>query len=205
VKISRADAVALCTGLGFKTAGKWDKQRMIVKLKDVIQMVDDCGEVGVEEDTPDADRLNKLLVALAKAKDELELVSKIEGGETESVELEEQAVAEPVAEKPAKKAKKKPEPKVEEEEEEEVEEKPAKKAKKEKKEKPAKVASKGGIRSIENRRYMAGIILREHGLDGGVTEGMIKEVDDKYGKSNMDASRKQLVDAWHALNGYLNG
>jgi hypothetical protein len=201
VKISRADAVALCTGLGFKTAGKWNKQRMIVKLKDVIQMVEDGGEVEVEEGTPNAARLNKLLVALSKAKDELVLVSK----DVDEVEPEEQVVVEPVAEKPAKKAKKKPEPKVEEEEEEEVEEKSAKKAKKEKKEKPEKVASKGGIRSIENRRYMAGIILREHGLDGGVTEDMIKEVDDKYGKSNMDASRKQLVDAWHALNGYLNG
>lgn len=154
MKISRADAVALCTGLGFKTAGKWNKQRMIVKLNDVIQMVNDGGGIEVEEDTPDAERLNKLLLALSKSKDELILVAKdVEEDGTGSVESEDQAIAELAEEKPAKKSRKKSEPRVEEEEEEEeVEEKPVKKAKKEKSEKMNAVKKETGQDSGEKNK-----------------------------------------------------
>ncbi len=62
-----------------------------------------------------------------------------------------------------------------------------------------------GVRSLKNRFFLAGVLLKEKGLKSGVTEELIAELDSRCVKSNMVASKTQLSFAWHALNGYLNG
>ena len=122
-----------------------------------------------------------------------------------------------------------------EDEEEEEEVKPPK-AKKEKKEKPAKPAKEKkekkpkapkatksrrkdlgpdvgkpvGITSLKNRLFLAGMILKKSGVEPGLTDDLITELNDEFmaleGKeSNIKASATQLGMAWHVVNGYLNG
>lgn len=135
-KISRTDAVAVCVALGFRTAGKWDKERMLRKLKDLGG--DDFRDLLVEG--KDEKRLNKILADL-RAADEI-VVTKAAVEEDPVAVAEEVATAADVAEeesKPTKKGKK-PEKKVkpeeekpeeeEQEEEEQEEEAPKKKSKK---------------------------------------------------------------------------
>lgn len=111
VTIVRADAVALFAALGFKTAGKWAKGRMIDKLKDLAGMVQDGG-ISVPEDEDDAERLNKMLKKIAGAKGAVNVVASLPD---ESEELEDDFTEEEHAEM------------LEEElEEEEEEQKPAK-------------------------------------------------------------------------------
>ncbi len=62
-----------------------------------------------------------------------------------------------------------------------------------------------GIRSIRNRLFCAGVILRDRGLTSGLSDDLIEEVDKLCGKSNNVASKTQLGLAWHVVNGYLNG
>ena len=87
---------------------------------------------------------------------------------------------------------------------------------KEKKSKPARekasrknagpdVGSPNGVVSLRNRRFVAGLLIRERGLEAGITEHMVKEVDSRSSKSNMRMSKNTLTDAWHIINGYVNG
>ena len=146
--------------------------------------------------------------------------------------VEESVVEEDVSEESAKEVEEtKEEPKVGEEV---VEEEPAPKKKKRgkrKKEaavkesdpKPAKkdkskASTKGkvgrvgpdvgtpkGVKSIRNRLFCAGAVLKQSGLADGITDPLIKAVEKKHGKLNPMASKTQLGYAWHVLNGYLNG
>lgn len=208
--LTRQEAIALCTSLGFKTASKWNKDRMLRKLSDLSELVKD-GDIQVDEEGDDADRMNEILSAIAEADGDVDISSKVEEKESEE---EETNIAEPVQEKkPAKKTKK--EKPVEKAEEIEVveEKKSAEKMKKEKpaektkKEKPAEKNGSGmaRIRPVKNRRFMAGVVLRDHGLQDGLTDELISRVCKMFGDDNKEASAKQLADAWHVLNGYLNG
>lgn len=87
-----------------------------------------------------------------------------------------------------------------------------KKAKKKKaaQEAPEKVAEdpKGGLGVREGSRsrpYLAGIILKKHGIDSGVTEEMVAELDAAYGKPNPRESKFTLRNAWHCVRGYKKG
>ncbi len=62
-----------------------------------------------------------------------------------------------------------------------------------------------GIRSIRNRLFYAGAILKQHGIQDGLTDELITKVDKLIGKENLIASKAQLGLAWHVINGYLNG
>lgn len=184
--LTRQEAIALCTSLGFKTASKWNKDRMLRKLSDLSELVKD-GDIQVDEEDDDADRMNEILSAIAEADGDVDISSKVEEKESEEEEMN---TAEPVQEKkPAKKTKK---------------EKPAEKTKKEK---PAEKNGSGmaRIRPVKNRRFMAGVVLRDHGLQDGLTDELISRVCKMFGDDNKEASAKQLADAWHVLNGYLNG
>ena len=121
----------------------------------------------------------------------------------------------------------------EEEEEEEEEAAPPKKgkkgakkeaapAKKEKEEKPVKKSrekpeikrgdvgpkiGKGevpGITSLRNRLFYAGALLKKNGLEYGVTEKGVKELNKLFGLANDSASECQMRFAWHAVNGFLH-
>jgi len=199
--LTRQEAIALCTSLGFKTASKWNKDRMLRKLSDLSELVKD-GDIQVDEEDDDADRMNEILSAIAEADGDVDISSKVEEKESEE---EETNTAEPVQEKkPAKKTKKE-KPAEKAEEIEPVEEK--KPAEKTKKEKPAEKNGSGmaRIRPVKNRRFMAGVVLRDHGLQDGLTDELISRVCKMFGDDNKEASAKQLADAWHVLNGYLNG
>lgn len=199
--LTRQEAIALCTSLGFKTASKWNKDRMLRKLSDLSELVKD-GDIQVDEEDDDADRMNEILSAIAEADGDVDISSKVEEKESEEEEMN---TAEPVQEKkPAKKTKKE-KPAEKAEEIEPVEEK--KPAEKTKKEKPAEKNGSGmaRIRPVKNRRFMAGVVLRDHGLQDGLTDELISRVCKMFGDDNKEASAKQLADAWHVLNGYLNG
>ena len=64
-----------------------------------------------------------------------------------------------------------------------------------------KVVHPPGIRLVRSRPYLAGIIIRKHGLDAGATEAMVKELDKLYGKPNPTESQFCLKNAHHAIRG----
>jgi len=62
-----------------------------------------------------------------------------------------------------------------------------------------------GISSIRNRLFCAGVTVKRNGLEAGVTDQLVNEVDKLTGIPNLKASHSQLVLAWHAINGYVHG
>jgi len=61
------------------------------------------------------------------------------------------------------------------------------------------------VRVANTRTRVVGVVLKKHGLEKGVTEEMIDEVDAMFGTKNYRQSSMKLVDAWHILQGYENG
>lgn len=184
VQITRADAVALCVALGYKAASKWNKQRMLDKLKELSQMAREAG-FRVPKDEDDAERLNKLLRKIVDEKGEVEISQKVQEGETPVVE---ETAVEEVVEKKAKKAKK-AQPVEEEEEaaEEAVEEKP-KKAKKVKKEEAEPVTEEGDeivpAKAKPVKKAKSGKVERDRFTNRiGSQAAEINAVLDKKGKS----------------------
>jgi len=226
VKVLRDDVVALCEVLGYKTAGSWNKDRMLRKLKDVAELAADGGADDKVTDEGQKSLLDKI-VAAGGVVEVVQVMPEEEPGDDEPEEEEgqdevnEQEEIEPEQEGEAD------EPEEEPEEESEVveDEQPAKPAKvkpvkaKPVKVKPAKVKpvkakpvkAKGkyladfpGIHSIRNRLFCAGEVIRKHGLKAGCTDAMVKELDKLSGKPNMVASKSQLTLAWHSINGYVS-
>ena len=56
--------------------------------------------------------------------------------------------------------------------------------------------------NAKTRAYYAGVIVRRHGHDAGVTPAMIAELDVAYGKANAVESEICLRNAWHCVRGY---
>jgi len=64
------------------------------------------------------------------------------------------------------------------------------------------------IRSLLNRLFYAGVVLKKRGLKPGLTDELIKEVTSMMPETAAGtdkASRIQLGMAWHVVNGFLNG
>ena len=59
-----------------------------------------------------------------------------------------------------------------------------------------------GVRPMRTRPYLAGKIIARHGLAAGVTDAMVAELDEAYGKPNPTESRWCLKNAWHASRGF---
>lgn len=55
------------------------------------------------------------------------------------------------------------------------------------------------------RPYIAGYILRKHGLENGVTDEMISEMDELCKSSNLTECQAWLKSSWHIVNGYVSG
>jgi len=62
-----------------------------------------------------------------------------------------------------------------------------------------------GVRSIHNRQFCAGVVLREAGIESGLTDKIISDLARRFGDDNLVANKAHLRCAWHTLNGYLNG
>ncbi len=59
-----------------------------------------------------------------------------------------------------------------------------------------------GVRAMRSRPYLAGVIIAKHGLAAGVTDAMVAELDEAYGKPNPTESTFCLKSAWHAARGF---
>jgi len=56
---------------------------------------------------------------------------------------------------------------------------------------------------MRTRPYLAGTIIAKHGLAAGVTDAMVAELDEAYGKPNPTESQFCLKNAFHSARGYL--
>ena len=59
-----------------------------------------------------------------------------------------------------------------------------------------------GVRPMRTRPYLAGLIIARHGIAAGVTNAMVEELDEAYGKPNPTESTWCLKNAWHSARGY---
>ena len=59
-----------------------------------------------------------------------------------------------------------------------------------------------GVTHTATRPYYAGVVVRRHGVDAGVTDAMVAEVDQLYGRPNPRESTFCLKNAWHAVRGF---
>lgn len=193
MKIPRSVAVALFVALNFKTADKWTIDKLGEKLKKIEEHVDEDTKLG------DAEKKNlaKVTKALA-ANEEIEIT-------------DDTPAPAKVAPKPAKK---------EEAEETEEAEAPAKTAKttvaggkgvekkkaaKPPKEEKPKGPSADGVRFSKSRPYLAGIVVKKLGIESGVTQKHVDELNKAYGKPNDHQSWFVMRNAWHSVRGYMSG
>lgn len=59
-----------------------------------------------------------------------------------------------------------------------------------------------GVLAKVTRPYLAGQIIARHGLAAGVTDAMVAELNEAYGKPNDVESTFCLKNAWHACRAY---
>jgi len=119
----------------------------------------------------------------------------------------------PKTEKPEEPVEQEPDPVAESEEEQEEKPKKAKKPKSKTDHRQRRrrgeigpdVGSPEGIVSRKNRLFWAGVLLRKRGLEHGITDELVEELDELCGIPNKSASANQLGLAWHVINGYVNG
>jgi hypothetical protein len=65
-----------------------------------------------------------------------------------------------------------------------------------------------GVKLSRSRSFLAGALLRETGLDVGVTDEMVARIDQVYQggtRANPVQTKFDLAGAWHVLKGYLEG
>lgn len=212
MKIRQASAVALLKAVGYKTADKLDPDKLGEKLASFKKFGETVEELDISDEKM-SELAGKVLQNI-EAEGEFEVVPTPPAEEV-AEEAPKKKKPAPAAEEeaPAKKpaaaapAKKKPAPV-----EDEVDEEPAPKKKAAKaaaEEKPAKPAKPPkekvpsmGVRDSLSRPFVAGAILKKHGLAEGITEEMIAEVDAEYGKANPRETKFTLRNAWHAIRAY---
>lgn len=175
MKVTKAAAVALFEALGVKTAAKWTPKRLSDKLAKVNDLVD--------EDTDLEGEVAKTLTAVQEA---------IENGE--GVEVEGQKKASGGAKKDADKKDTPAKGKGKKDDDDDE-------AKPEKPKKP----STPGVRNSRTRPFLAGVLIKKHGRKAGVTDEMVAELDEMYGKENPAESMFCLRNAWHAIRGFMDG
>lgn len=191
MQITREKAVALFNELGLTTAEKWNKKRMEAKLAKVDELVDD--DITITDDALRAE-LTDVLAA-------------IENGEEITIGTSEAATEEAPKAAPAKASKAKVVPK--EVAPEAMPDSPAAKEPKAPKAPKTPEAPKApglpGVREMRTRPFLAGVVLKKHGLKKGITDEMTNELDDLYGKVNPRESFALLTCAWHIARGFQNG
>jgi hypothetical protein len=59
-----------------------------------------------------------------------------------------------------------------------------------------------GVRRMWTRGYVAGQIIKKYGLEAGITEELVNEIDQLFGKTNYGQSWSVATAAWHGIRGY---
>lgn len=206
MQLSRSQAVGLFQALGRQAAAGWKKSQMEANIKSLPDLVDGNTEIG---DKQLDELLDNVLGALAEG-EPVELVADHvaavtaeaadgDGGSSQEKaapeEKEEMATATKPAAKPAKKTAK-------------PAAKPAKKADKAAKPtKSAKGPTEGlkGVRAEKSALYIAGALIKKHGLKNGVSKEMAHESCKLRGRKDVKQDFFNLRHAWHAIQGYLQG
>lgn len=207
VQIEREAALQLLEAAKFKTARRWKDDRIADKLKSVCDVIpgvfDEEEKAAFEADAG----LQATYIDVQAARED--------GADFEIVVGEDT----PPPPEPAKLgegegggATEEPAPPPKKTDAEKAAEKAA--AKKAAKEKAAKEKEKTAARMINKtlnkvnptagRAYFAGQVLKEFGLEKGVTEEMVQEVNKRYGKPNDNQTWFLLGNAWHALNAWTD-
>lgn len=102
MQITRKDCVRVLTGLGFKMAKKWEKDRVMRKVLELEKLVTEDVEIG----DPELDTLLDEMISAIRDSEEIELVEeKAEQEEKEEQEEEAQAEVQEEEEKPKKEKK----------------------------------------------------------------------------------------------------
>lgn len=187
LKLTRERAVQMFESLGLKTAGTWNKVRMSEKLQKLAESYDDDTRMP----DPLAQETFNAVMAAIKNGAGVELVSSTpseqpaapQGGSGVSGEMDlrddEPKKEEAAAPSEGKKA--------------EVA-----------KPKTPEVKKIAGVRpSTTCTPYLAGKLLKEFGIEGGVTEELIKKLDEACESQRPDQRKAELAWAWHCLRGFL--
>jgi hypothetical protein len=205
MQIKHSVGVAIFAALGNAAAEKWVPTKLAKRLATIEDTL--AGEEPEIEDAKVKKALDKVRAAV-KAEDTIEVVDD-RGGAEEAEEAPAEKPAKKAAAAPAKKAAKAADPDEDEDEDDSVpvkkaaEKKGVKTAKKAAAPKPAKEKSTTpGVRASRSRPYLAGIIIKKHTLEAGVTDEMCEELNTAYGKENTAESMFTLRNAWHAIRGW---
>lgn len=191
MNVLRDRVVAMCEALGFKGAGKWNKQRMEEKLKGLVAVADES--VWSIDDPELAALLQSVVEAGGKVNVFKDQASLDAAGDDEPA----------VEEKPAEEKTLEHGPEVDEPAPKP--EKVAKAPKTPKEPKPKKEKAAKAPKEKKGRYYFAGKVLKEMGLDSETTTEALVQVESLSGKSNSAESRGCLRKARRVLDGYLNG
>lgn len=73
----------------------------------------------------------------------------------------------------------------------------------------SKPVSIPGVRPTRSRPFLSGVVILKHGLEAGVTDAMIEEIDAMYveggGSTNIRETQFSARNAWAAIRGYVCG
>ena len=208
--ITRDAAIGLFAALGVKNAHNWSPKRLVTRLGKVNEMVDEdtklegemgtvltCVQIAIEDEDP---------IVLTKVKPPTKKKKAATPPKEKAPSKEKAAIIcyLPSGRKPTpakKKAAAKP-----------AKEKAATKppAKKKAAAKPAKPTAHDGerfpgVRMGRTRSFLAGVLIKKYGMNAGVTEDMVEELDELCGKRNPVESRISLRNAWHVIRGFRDG
>jgi hypothetical protein len=206
MKVKIATARTILTKAGYKTAAKWDAKKCAEHLPKMTEYFEG-------NEFPDDEYMTKQIKAV--------LATIAENGTFEVIDAEEPPATEdeaPPPKKAATPAKKAPAPAAEEAPAAPAkgkkaatpaatttttEEGGAGKKKTPAAPKPPKEPAMPGVRASRSRPYLAGIVIKKAGRDAGITDAMVAELDEAYGKPNPTESMFTLRNAWHAIRGYV--
>lgn len=198
MELNRGEVLSLLIAIGWKNATKWDNARLAEKIPQIKDVV---------PSQPLADeKLAKMMIdllAAAEAGNTFVVTGEDVAGTTaggggggkgkgKKVELTEEQKAEKAKLAEARKAEKQ---KIRDE-------KKAERDKAKEAAQAAKVNRPKGIRPSTTNPYVAGLILKKHGLDVGITDEMLLEFDTMRGRSNPAEARFVLANTWHAINAW---
>lgn len=181
MQVNHNDLLDIFAGIGQDPAG-WSRRRMQRKIKSLPDMVEDGFELS-------DGNLNTILWDLIANVDSGEPVEVVVEEVSNNGETEVSEVAETQTEEVAETQTEVPKEEVTTERGVVTE-------------KPKKERKKQEIRK-NSRVYLSGVILKKHGVDKGITEEMISDLNELHGKANDSESKAWLQNSLKAITGYL--
>ncbi len=228
LEVLREDLKAIFQASGFHLAENWNDRKLTKKLPDLIDVADEsevvidderlaelfkeiidegAGNIQIVSELSDDDDLDDEDADDDDLDDEDADEDNQEDNQEEEVNPEIEEAADDVAkELEALEAQK-----------QKLKEKKAllRKKKAEVKKKSGKTRSRGvpgpdvgnpeNVNSLRNRLYFAGVVVKEVGIEKGITKEVIQRINELAGKENDKASLSQAIFAWHGINGYIHG